>query len=107
MVTHREAQTALVEVVPWLIGVGLALKLGAGVLVTRALLRRRLLAPRTVARLAAAWVAAAAALVGLSFWLMPAEVYSPAVVAGAAVLLVLPLVRLGLAPLALDANRHR
>jgi len=44
---------------------------------------------------------------GLACWLTPPELASPLVVGGAAGLLVLPLVRLGLAPLALDWNRHR
>jgi len=38
--------------------------------------------------------------VGLACWLTPPELASPLVVGGAAGLLVLPLVRLGLAPLA-------
>jgi hypothetical protein len=102
-----EAQAALLDAVPWVIVLVLALKLGAGLLVARALLRRGLVPPRTLARCAVAWVVAAGALFGLAFWLTPPEVYSPPVVGCAAVVLGLPLVRLGLAPLALDWNRHR
>jgi hypothetical protein len=106
-VTHPDAQGSVLDAVPWAIGLALLLKLGAGALVGGLLLRRGLLGPRALTTFAVAWVAAAGGLTGLSFWLMPPEVYSPAVVAGAAILLVLPLVRLGLAPLALDWNRHR
>jgi hypothetical protein len=52
-------------------------------------------------------LAAAAALLGLCFWLVPAAVCPPLTAAAVAMLLLLPLVRLGLAPLALDWNRHR
>jgi hypothetical protein len=104
---HPEMQATLLTVVPWVVGLMLLLKLGAGVLVARALVRRRLVAPRTLMRFAGAWVGGAALLFGLGYWLMPADVFSPAVGAGTAVLLGLPLVRLGLAPLALDWNRHR
>jgi len=85
----------------------LALKLLAGALVVWALRRRRLVRDRTLARLGIAWVAAATGIVALSWWLTPPEVLSPWAVAGVAVIVLLPLVRLGLAVLTLDWNRHR
>jgi hypothetical protein len=87
--------------------VALLLKLAAGAVVVRALLRRRLVAPRLLARLAAVWLVVAAGLFGLACWLMPPEVYSPPIIGCAGVVLGMPLARLGLAPLALDWNRHR
>jgi hypothetical protein len=107
IVTHPESHQALLAAVPWVVGLLLLMKLGAGVMVVRALRRRGLVAVHTLRRLVAGWAAAAAVLFGLAFWLMPPDLGSPLVAGGAAVLLVLPLVRLGLAPLALDWNRHR
>ncbi len=103
---NPEMQAALQAVAPWLIGGLLTLKLGLGAVIVRALLSRRLLFARTFRRLAAAWLAGAGVLIALSFWLTPPEFVSPLLVS-AATLLLLPLVRLGLAPLALEWNRHR
>jgi hypothetical protein len=102
-----DVRAALLDALPWCVGLAVLLKLAAGALVLRALLRRRLISARTLTRLAVAWLAGAAALTGLAFWLTPPEVASPLVIAGGLVLVLLPLVRLGLAPLALDGNRHR
>jgi hypothetical protein len=102
-----EAQEARLAVLPRVLALALPLKLAAGLVIGRAVLRRRLVPPRTVLRFAIAWLAAAAVIFGLTFWLMPADVCSPFIVGCAAVVLGLPLVRLGLAPLALDWNRHR
>jgi len=101
------AHDAFLAILPWVVGFLLLLKLGGGVLVARLLLHRGLVAAGTLTRFAVVWILAAAGLFGLTYWLMPPEVCSPLVVGGAAVLLGLPLVRLGLAPLALDWNRHR
>jgi hypothetical protein len=104
---HPETHAALWAAVPWIAGSAVILKLGAGVLVARTLLRRGLVATRTVRRFAVIWVVGAAVLFGLICWLVPPEVYSPPVIGCTAMVLVLPLVRLGLAPMALDWNRHR
>jgi hypothetical protein len=104
---HGQAQPERLAALPRVLALLLPLKLVAGLLIARALLRRRLVAPGTVARFGVGWVIGAAAAFGLSYWLVPAEVYSPFVAGCAAVVLGLPLVRLGLAPLALDWNRHR
>jgi hypothetical protein len=104
---YPEVREPVQAAVPWAVGVLLALKLGAGLLVARGLVRCNLMTPRTVACLAALWVAAAAGLAALAYWLTPPELAAPGLVAGSAVLIGLPLVRLGLAPLALDWNRHR
>ena len=105
--SNAEVEAALLAAVPWGIGLALLLKVGGGGLLAWALLRRGLVAPRTVLRFAGAWMVAAAVVFALCFWLVPPEVYSPLTAGGSAVLVLLPLVRLGLAPLALDWNRHR
>jgi hypothetical protein len=104
---HPETHAALRNAMPWAAGLALLLKLAAGALVARALLRRGLVARGTLIRFAAAWVAGAAALFGLALWLVPTGVDSPFAVGCGAILVGLPMVRLGLAPLALDWNRHR
>jgi hypothetical protein len=107
VVVRPESQTALRQALPWIVGGLLLLKLGLGLWVVRALLRCGIVAPRTVRRGAIAWVAAAAGLVALAFWLTQPVLDSPLLIGGLAVLLGMPLVRLALAPLALDWNRHR
>jgi hypothetical protein len=107
LTTHPEARDVLLAVVPWVVGGLLLLKLGLGAWVGWALLHRGVVAPRTLRNFAIGWTVGAAALIGLAFWLMPPDTYSPLLVGCAAILLALPLVRLGLAPLALDWNRHR
>jgi hypothetical protein len=97
----------LLGLVPWAIGAALAAKVIAGAVVGWLLARHELVARHTLQWYAGGWVMAALVLVGLALWLTPPELASPVVVAMAAVLLLLPLVRLGLAPLALDWNRHR
>jgi hypothetical protein len=93
--------------IPWAVFAALALKLGAGGFIVRGLLRRRLVARRVVALFALAWAAAAGVLFALTFWLLPPEVDDRLEIACLAVVLLLPLVRFSLAPLALDWNRHR
>ena len=107
LVDRPAAREACLEAAPAIILVLLLLKLAAGVLVARAILRRRLVAPGTVGFFAAAWLVGAAVLFALVYRLTPPEPFSPFGAACAAVLLGLPLVRLALAPLALDWNRHR
>src|SRR5207249_2487655 len=97
----------LLAAMPWVIALAAALKLVASALVTHLLVRRELVAPRALARIAAVWLVAAVVLVALAVWLVPPEICSPPIAGCAAILLGLPMVRLGLAPLALDWNRHR
>jgi hypothetical protein len=98
---------AFVAALPWLAVAALLLKGALGALVAWGLLRRELLAARTVAWFAVGWIGAAIGLMALAQWLVPPEVASPWLAGIGAVVLALPLVRLGLAPLALDWNRHR
>jgi hypothetical protein len=102
-----ELRTPLLAAIPWVLGAVVALKMFAGVCVARALLHRGLVAASTLARFAIGWGIAALTIVALAFWLTPAEIASPWTVACLVILALLPMVRLGLAPLALDWNRHR
>jgi hypothetical protein len=104
---HPEYHAAFRAAVPWLLGGVLLLRLALGVVVCRALIERRLVSSRAMTRWVTAWVAAAVVLTALAFWLTPTGDVAPLEVAVGAVMLVLPGVRLGLAPLALDWNRHR
>jgi hypothetical protein len=103
---HPEVHGQLLALLPWLLGLLMACRLGAAGLALRAGLRRRVLAPRTAVRWVTAWVCVAAALFGLLVYAVPAErvpVYNLAF----AVLFAMPMARLTAAPLALAWNRHR
>jgi hypothetical protein len=104
---HPEWHADLLAALPWLAGLALALKLGLGLVVGSVVLRRRLVAPQTAMRFAVAFLVAAVGLFGLAFWLTPQQYCSPLLSGCTAVVLLLPMVRFGLAPLALDWNRHR
>ncbi len=104
--THPSFRDGLLAAAPWFVGTALVLKLALGGLVAWGLLRRELIALRTVVWFAAGWIATAAGLIALAQWLISPDA-SPLVMGVLAVVLVMPLVRLGLAPLALDSNRHR
>jgi hypothetical protein len=108
--------TSVPTYVPWLVGLAVTLKAVGTVSAMRALLRRRLAAPRLLGGLVAGWLLTAA---GLFAWLLaleraglfdgcplPPALFVPGYLAAAAVLFV-PLARLALAPLALEWNRHR
>src|SRR5207302_9815652 len=90
----------------WLAPVAVALKLLLAGWAVRALHRRRLAAPRVLVGWLAAWLLAVVALFGAFAGLLPPELVGWAGCAFAAVL-VGPLARLALAPLALEWNRHR
>lgn len=107
LIDDPEWKQRIIAALPWIIAMATALKLAASALVTHLLLRRDLVAPRTLARIAAVWLVVAVVLVALAVWLVPPEICSPPIAGCAAILLGLPMVRLGLAPLALEWNRHR
>ncbi len=94
------------RLLPWLAGVTTALKILIALGVSRLLARRGLIAPNLVPGILALWSLSAAGLFFLLYELLPSEqVSASALVVGT--VLVLPLTRLLLAPLALDCNRHR
>jgi hypothetical protein len=106
LLVHSEYHDRARDLVPWLLGVAVGLKLLAGAAAVRGLRRRRLVADRTLAVLAGVWLAVAATLGALFVWVVPGGVVAtPTIVL--AVVLVTPLARVSAMPLALDWNRHR
>ena len=104
--THPETHEPLLRLAWWAALAAVALKFLLASWAVRALLRRRLVTPRALARGLAAWLAIAVALFGALAWLVPPGLTSLSSLALAAVLLV-PLARPALAPLALEWDRHR
>jgi hypothetical protein len=103
---HPEAHATLWRLAWWGAAAAVALKLLVGGWAVRALYRRRLVPPRALAGWLAVWLLAALALFAALAWLLPPGLMAVSGCAFAAVLLV-PLARLALAPLALEWNRHR
>jgi hypothetical protein len=103
---HPQSHETLRRLLPWLVGAAAALKGLVAGWALRALYRRRLVAPSALAGLLAAWVLAVASLFAVLAWLLPRAWVSPADIA-LGVVLVVPLARLAVAPLALEWNRHR
>lgn len=96
----------LIQAAPWLLVFLVAAKLLLVVLVYRALRRSLLVEPIVARRAATVWLAAVILLCGLGLWLIPVGFMAwPSVICSA--ILAVPLVRIGLAPLALAWNRHR
>jgi hypothetical protein len=94
------------DLLPWLAGAMLALKILLVFRISRILVRRGLVAANVVHGALAVWGLAAAGFFGLLYWLLPSERVSVfELVLGVG--LALPLTRLLLAPLALAWNRHR
>jgi hypothetical protein len=102
---HPEALGTVWALLPWLAGSAVLLKFGVAGWAVRALSRRGLVAARTLAHLAGVWLLAAGGLLALLCWLVPGHVPRHWIACG--VILVLPLARVALAPLALAWNRHR
>jgi hypothetical protein len=102
---HPEAHAALGRLAWWLAPAAVALKLLLAGWAVRALYRRRLVPPRALAGWLAAWLLAALALFAALAWLL-SGLADAAGCAFAAMLLV-PLARLALTPLAMEWNRHR
>jgi hypothetical protein len=103
---HPETWGPLRRLAWWLAPVAVALKLLLAGWAVRALHRRRLAAPRALVGWLAVWLFAVLVLFGAFAWLLPPGLVGWAGCAFAAVLVV-PLARLALAPLALEWNRHR
>jgi hypothetical protein len=91
---------------PWVLASVLALKCALTATVYWANLQRGLLSLRTVVLVFIAWTAAATGLFSGLAWLVPQEAVTRVHLAEG-VALVLPIARIGLAPLALTWNRHR
>jgi hypothetical protein len=96
----------ILAALPWLAGLAVALKLVVAGGALTLLHRRGDLDARAIARLIALWMFAVLCLFGLSAWLVPSEV-APTYALALGALLLVPLARPLLAPLALAWNRHR
>ena len=92
---------AVLRIAPFLVGALVAAKLLAASRVASALRARRLVSGRHLAVYGLGWCAVTAALVALAARYFPLSWISAAVV-----VLLVPITRVGLAPLALDAHRH-
>jgi hypothetical protein len=103
---HREYHATLRELLPWLLGLAVCLKLSAAALVLRTLQRGDLVGNRAVLVIVGSWLACVACLFGLLSWLVSEALVSRTVL-GLAIVLAVPLTRPALAPLALAWNRHR
>ena len=100
---HPDSLELAVEAVTWGCWVLVSGKMAAVAWALRAVHRRGLLSPRTVAATLMAWTVGVGSLVTLSAGLLPSQVRSLAVVG----VLLIPLVRVVAAPLAVNWNRHR
>ncbi len=103
---HPETWGLLRRLAWWLAPVAVALKLLLAGGAVRALHRRRLAMPRVLVGWLTGWLFAVLVLFAAFAWLLPPGLVGWAGCAFAAVLLV-PLARPALAPLALEWNRHR
>jgi hypothetical protein len=106
IIVSPEYHETLWRALPWLLGIVAGVKLLAGGMVMRALYRRGLVAAGTLQKLLAIWLAVAVGFLVPLCWLVPTE-HVPVPLLAAAVVLCVPLVRLGSAPLVLAWNRHR
>ena len=93
-------------VLPWLISVGLIAKFSVAARAFSETRRRGLLSTRFIAGYLLVWLAATACFVGACHLLLPDVAWRRHLFAFAAVLL-FPMARIGLAPLALAWNRHQ
>jgi hypothetical protein len=91
---------------PWLAAAAVVLKAAAAGWALREAARRRLVPARVLVGLPVAWLVVAAGLFALLRWLVPSGLL-PASGLVLGIVLLLPLTRLALAPLALAWNRHR
>jgi hypothetical protein len=94
------------DLLPWLTGVVIVLKIAASVGSLRALAQRRLVTVMALRGAVLIWGLLALALFAVLYWLLPQGVI-PISALLLAIVVLLPLTRLALAPLALAWNRHR
>ncbi len=99
-------QAAATAAAPWIVGVLLAVKLVAAILVLRGLLNSALFPSEHIVAMVAAWIFVVAAVASLVIWLIPAGAASTRDILAGIILLV-PFSRLVGAPLAVEWNRHR
>jgi len=104
--TDTARRERILAALPWLAGFAVAFKIVVAAWAFTVLHRRGELSRRAIARLLVLWTLTAATLLALAYWLIPSELMPTYALALSAVLIV-PLARPLLAPLALAWNRHR
>jgi hypothetical protein len=103
---HKQHHAAVLDLLPWLAGVAVFVKVAAAVCVLRANRRQVLIERRAVLAIVGSWLACVVCLFGLLAWLVPEAIVSRILLTFGTILIV-PLTRPVLAPLALAWNRHR
>jgi hypothetical protein len=103
---HKRVVAWIWDAIPAILAVLVTLKTIAALAVYRALARRRVLTERALVTSAALWSAGVFALYGTAVWFWDTTIL-PHYVMGMMAILIVPLARVSLAPLALDWNRHR
>ena len=96
----------VLDVLPWIAGTAVALKLAIAAWAVRSLRRRGEVTTGMMVRMVGSWVAFTVALFGVTAWLVwPSSIRTYGVALG--VVLIVPLARLAIAPLALTWDRTR
>jgi hypothetical protein len=103
---HKQYHASLRDLLPWLLGFVVLLKLFVIAWIIRRLRKRQLLGDRTLIKIGACWLLLVIGLFSVLAWLIPAEVVSRTLVV-LGVVLAVPFARPIAAPLALAWNRHR
>jgi hypothetical protein len=103
---HKRVVAWIWDAVPAILAILVALKTITALGVYRALARRRVLTERALVTSAALWCAGVFALYGTAVWFWDTPLL-PHYVMGMMAILIVPLTRVSLAPLAFDWNRHR
>jgi hypothetical protein len=106
VIQYLDKHFGLLVALPWLFTFGLCAKILIAVWAFREANRRRLLSPLTIAKYSAFWLLGTISFVAIASAICQGRAFpQPIVTLGAALLL--PLARVGLAPLALASGRHR
>ena len=106
IVTHRDAQVALFDALPWIPVVLVCVKMLVAAWLVIRLHDRRLLGDRALLAGAAVWLVTVIVLYAVLVWFVSTPLV-PRYLLGSIAILEVPLARLAAAPLALSWNRHR
>ena len=105
-INEPSAMRTIQNAIPFAVAAAALIKIPFALLVNAAILRRKLITPRSFTTIVLIWTAVYAVLVATIGWLVP-QGSVPAWLIPSAVFLIMPAVRIGLAPLAWEWNRHR
>jgi hypothetical protein len=99
---HSERQPALMDWLPWLLGIALFVKLIVTARIVIAIRQYGILSTSTLLKWATAWLAAC-----IGLFLLTTFFVTPSLTVAAGTMVMMPLARIAAAPLALHFNRHR